>query len=247
MLRALSRSRALRGFYRIWWERAYGVSPKDVFLVSSPRSGNTWVRFMLLQARPDFQEDDFRHIEEIIPDMHGAKPWFRCGRANIVKSHLTYWQPFRRVVYLVRDGRAATLSNWKYQRDEGTFNGEFMDFLNEGHWPSSWGKHVSGWESAAETKLVVRYEDLIESPDKELGKIASILGWSISTDHAKRIAANSTKERMRDLEWNKKIKLHRVGSSKFSFKNFYTSEMERSFIKSMPKSARKYLDSSFEL
>jgi hypothetical protein len=26
---------------------------------------------MLLQARPDFHEEDFQRIEEIIPDMHG--------------------------------------------------------------------------------------------------------------------------------------------------------------------------------
>lgn len=200
-----------RAAYRLWWERKYGVSADDVFLVSYPRSGNTWVRFMLLQARPGFRESDFNRIEEIIPDMHGPLPWFQCSRANVVKSHLTYWQPFRRVIYLVRDGRPATYSNWVYQCAEGSFSGSFDEFLRKSHWPCSWSDHVTGWVRAPETKLIVRYEDLVEDTVGQLERILNGIGWSVSRDRAAQIVANSTKEKMREFERENAVRLHRVG------------------------------------
>jgi hypothetical protein len=246
MLRALSRSRALRGFYRIWWERAYGVSPKDVFLVSYPRSGNTWVRFMLLQARPDFQEDDFHHIEEIIPDMHGAKPWFRCGRANIVKSHLTYWQPFRRVVYLVRDGRAATFSNWKYQRDEGKHRLSFTEYLSETRWPSTWNEHVSAWAVAPETKLVIRYEEIAANHRAPLGDLCKLLGWPVSPALIDRIVENSSKEKMRAMEQSAGVRLHRVGGGGGeSWRDVFDAEMEEEFLSKLSPVAAGFLSPGY--
>jgi len=233
----------LRGAYRRWWELRYGVSRDDVFLVSYPRSGNTWVRFMLLQARPGFEDADFKQIAETIPDMHGPHPWHRCRRTNIVKSHLTYWQPFRRVVYLVRDGRAATFSNWKYQRAQGAFSGSFADFVRQGHWPSSWSDHVTGWIAARETQLVIRYEDLLQQPARELAKIASLLGWPLSAHHASQIALNSTKQRMREFERDDGIDLHRVGRDESCLEEAYTAELNDIFLEQSSRQARPFLSS----
>jgi hypothetical protein len=240
-LRSLSRNRTLRGFYRLCWERAYGISCKDFFLVSYPRSGNTWVRFMLLQASPDFDNDDFGKIEEIIPDMHDARPWFRCARTNVVKSHLCHWQPFRRVVYLVRDGRAATWSNWRYQRDEGVFHGTFADFLKQPTWPSTWSEHVSGWIAAPETRLVVRYEDLLANPVAELAKITGFLGWNCSFEKLQRIVDDSSRERMEALEKTSKVRLHRVGSGRISWREEFTKDLEKSFLDALPLPLHTFL------
>lgn len=244
MLTALSRSRALRGFYRKWWERAYGVSRDDVFLVSYPRSGNTWVRFMLLQARPDFCGEDFLRIGEIVPDMHSPTPWFHCRRAKIVKSHLTYWQPFRRVVYLVRDGRAATYSNWKYQRDEGKHGLSFAEYLKQPRWPSRWGDHVAGWVGAPETKLVIRYEELCADPAAQLKKLCDFLGWPSDDARISRIVENSSKETMRQMERSGSVPLHRVGEAAAeSWRNAFDSETEAAFLSVLEPRAAAFLES----
>jgi len=235
----------LRAVYRRWWEHRYGVSKDDVFLVSYPRSGNTWVRFMLLQARPDFRESDFDRIEEIIPDMHGPVAWFGCRRTNVVKSHLNYWQPFRRVIYLVRDGWDATYSNWRYQSDEGGYSGSFDSFLMGEHWPSSWNTHVSGWVNAPETIQIVRYEDLMRDPVSQLAKIIKVLGWNVANERLQQIAANSSKSHMRSMERTKKIRLHRVGGDES--RHYSESEHRQrkaDFVANLSPAAKRFLRDS---
>jgi hypothetical protein len=239
--RRLLGNRLVRQAYRAWWERKYKVTKDDVY----PRSGNTWVRFMLLQARPDFSENDFHHIEEIIPDMHGPMPWFQCPRANVVKSHLTYWQPFRRVIYLVRDGWNATYSNWRYQSEEGGYSGSLDAFLKHSHWPSSWSSHVSGWVNAAETIQIVRYEDLIRDPVTQLTKIAEVLRWNVATERLKEIVANSSKSRMRVMERTRKIRLHRVGGD--GPRHYCESEygqLKAEFVAHLSPVSKSYLSES---
>ena len=241
MLRSLSRKRAVRSLYRMWWERTYGVSCRDVFLVSYPRSGNTWIRFMLLQARPDFREEDFQRIGEIIPDMHGPVPWFRCRRTNLVKSHLTYWQPFRRVVYMVRDGRAATYSNWKYQRDEGKHSLTFAEYLYSPRWPSTWNDHVAAWVSAPETELVIRYEDIVSNPCKQIEDLCKVLGWPVDGERISRIVKNSSKEKMRAMEQSSGVRLHRVGGGRDSWRDAFDKESEQRFVSALAPQAAGFL------
>jgi hypothetical protein len=242
MLKSLSRMSVLRGLYRTWWENAYGVSRDDVFLVSYPRSGNTWVRFMLLQARPDFSENDFSRIEEIIPDMHGPHTWHRCGRTRVVKSHLKWWQPFRRVIYLVRDGRAATYSNWRYQRDEGKHGMSFEDYIKQPRWPSSWGEHVSGWVNAPETKLIVRYEDLLTEPHKQLKALCGAIGWPMNNERVDQIVRNSSQDRMRAMEQRSGLRLHRVGGSHIaSWREVFSDATEEMFRSQLSDDVSKWL------
>jgi estrone sulfotransferase len=242
MLKSLATQPVLRGFYRRFWEARYGVKKSDIFLVSYPRSGNTWIRFMLLQARPDFTENDFQRIQEIIPDMHSIKPWFKCERTSIIKSHLNFWQPFRRVIYLVRDARDATFSNWCYQSDEGTFTGSFEHYLSSSYWPSTWSEHVEGWVDTVETRLVVRYEDMVKNPAVELQKIISLLGWSVPESRISEIISLSTKEKMRALEQAQRLSLHRVGNDKKNWRQAFTPQLESAFLNSISPKARFYLN-----
>ncbi len=242
MLKSLATRPFLRAFYRRWWEARYGVKKSDVFLVSYPRSGNTWIRFMLLQARPGFTESDFQRINEIIPDMHGNLTWFQCRRTNLIKSHLTRWQPFRRVIYLVRDGRAATHSNWRYQRDEGRFHGSLEDFVSHPHWPSTWSEHVSGWAQAPETELVIRYEDVVSHPCEQLLRITTLLKWPLTRSRAEEIIANSTKEKMHALEKFQDIPLHRVGShADVSLNSVFTGSVQHYFARTLNPVSEKFL------
>ena len=55
-----------------WRESA--VLETDVFLVSFPKSGNTWMRFMLANAMVQHSQLDisvnFKSIHQLVPDVH---------------------------------------------------------------------------------------------------------------------------------------------------------------------------------
>lgn len=235
-----------REAYQKYWEQRYSVRPDDWFLVSYPRSGNTWVRYMLLQAHPSYETDWDAEITTKIPDMHEPPPWYQCNRLSVVKSHLTYWQPFAKVIYLVRDGRAATYSNWRYQCDEGTYHGSLQSFVSQPHWPSTWNEHVTGWINAPQTRLIVRYEDLVADPAAALAGITAKLGWPVSLEKLDKIAANSTRSRMRNLEHSKGIRLHRVGeSNRLGSAHEWTPHIDNLFMLTLTADTNQFLTNSF--
>ena len=49
--------------------RNFAVYPDDTLVVSYPRSGNTWTRFLIANLRYPNLEVDFTNIEKLIPDM----------------------------------------------------------------------------------------------------------------------------------------------------------------------------------
>jgi hypothetical protein len=49
-------------------ERNFRVYPDDTFLVSYPRSGNTWTRFLIANLAYPHESVSFLNIERLIPD-----------------------------------------------------------------------------------------------------------------------------------------------------------------------------------
>src|SRR5947209_7763262 len=48
--------------------RNFAVFPDDTMIVSYPRSGNTWTRFLIANLLHPAEEVDFLNIEKFIPD-----------------------------------------------------------------------------------------------------------------------------------------------------------------------------------
>ena len=93
------------------------VYPDDVFIVSYPRSGNTWMRFLVGELV--FQKEiDFHNLRELIPDIYiyGCTHSFleSLNRPRYIKSHEPYDPRYPKVIYLVRDPRDVAISyyNW---------------------------------------------------------------------------------------------------------------------------------------
>ncbi len=172
--------------------RHRGVSRRDVFLASYPRSGSTWLRFMLVQALG--HKSDYENIREMIP------PVGRQSRAlarlpdggRVIKSHERREFPFgrrcSRAIYLLRDGRDVAVSYYFFMRRNGTFSGSFSDFIPlfvrghmDGYGP--WQAHVSSWLDsplAGSGHLhVIRYEDLLADPQRCLGAAVDFLGVTV--------------------------------------------------------------------
>lgn len=183
----------------------FTVEPDDVFLVSYPRSGNTWVRFMvanLLAGRT--ANVDFQVLGRLVPDLHKdvtSIPW--APRPRIIKSHLTFRAEYPPVVYLVRDGRDVYVSYFHYRRDRLPESTTLAQFIDGKLWPCSWGDHVGSWlDSAMDSNrlLLIRYEDLLEDPTGGLAQIASFAHLDASIENIQDAVRASEFNRMRQAE-----------------------------------------------
>lgn len=207
--------RAARTVNRVLGRRRAGrrltVYPDDVFVVSYPRSGNTWLRFLIANLYSRDHPATFRNIEQKIPDiyLHADRRLREFPRPRILKSHEPYDPRYRRVVYVVRDPRDVAVSYYHYRvafggadenRSLAPFAASFADGAIDAF--GSWGDHVRGWIASRHDPdlLLVRYEDLLAEPIATLRPIAALAGIDADESALARAVELSSATRMRRLE-----------------------------------------------
>lgn len=192
--------------------RNFTVYPDDTFLVSYPKSGNTWVRFLLANLLYPNEEVGFANINRLLPAPGVSSKRFlkKLPRPRILKSHETFDVRFRKVVYLVRDPRDVVVSeyyfNLKKRYIDSTvsleqFVTKFVAGESAGY--GSWWEHAAGWIAARQGNpafLLIRYEDLLTDSVGETGKIAKFLGIQADARRLEAAVERSSADRMRKLE-----------------------------------------------
>lgn len=163
---------------------SYVIKDDDVFIISYPKSGNTWVRFLIGNYLTQGGMD-FKNSHHVIPDMH-----FNPADINkitlsprIIKSHDSFNEKFKNVIYIVRDGRDVAISYFFYLKKAGTIPMEFTfeRFFNERFITGKvgfgdWGDHVKSWLKATGANiLIVKYEDLMTDTENVFRRILTFL------------------------------------------------------------------------
>lgn len=177
----------------------------DVFVVSYPKSGNTWVRFLLANALYPGADVDFHTIHGLVPEV-GKEDMRRATLPppRILKSHAPYRAAYPRVIYILRDGRDVYTSYYHYRKPNLPDGTTFEDFLRGDHWPTRWAAHVQGWVDAASARddiLVVRFEDLKDDSARELRRMLDFIGETyISANRIQEAVEESSFHNMRRLE-----------------------------------------------
>jgi len=123
----------------------------DVFLVSYPRSGNTWLRNIIAEIIYGESGTKLGDVGKYIPDI---------GKYNVdemdlkfprvIKSHDTYNETYRRVIYIIRDPRDVILSYYKYHSQlkySSTFENFVIEVNNGNIWPGKCCDPVIGINS----------------------------------------------------------------------------------------------------
>jgi hypothetical protein len=194
--------------------RTLAVRPDDTFIVSYPRSGNTWTRFLVANLLHPQEAATFANIERRVPDTEAQSSRYMQGipSPRTIKSH-SYFDPrYPRVIYIVRDPRDVALSYYdfsrKYRHIEDSYPlerylGDFVaGRLISAGW-GTWGENVASWAFARGARpgfLLLRYEDMKANPERELTRIATFLGINPSPELLQTTLERSSAERMREME-----------------------------------------------
>jgi len=189
--------------------RHRGLTPQDVFIASYPKSGNTWLRFLIgdLVFPGDMGFDRSKALLPIVGHHHQA-PGCLPGGGRLLKTHEPFRPAYERAIYLVRDPRDVALSYYHHQLRQELFFGSLEDFLGrfragrvDGF--GDWASHVRSWihRSPGERRLlVVRYEDLKGDAGTELQRIMDFVGLPASPGQVEAALKANTLERMQEKE-----------------------------------------------
>ena len=204
----------------------------DVFLVSYPKSGNTWISFLLANVmciESDIDvEVNFFNLHDFIPEYlhqnHFALRMNGIGRfPRIIKSHNEVNPIFHKVILIVRDPRDVMVSYWHYLVGQGLLSPDIpvKDLVLDKHKGiEAWSRHTRGWmERASEGKRVqiFRYEDFLKNPIEQLSKVFNLLGYTINPDALELAVKNSSIDVMKKLELTTRRSNFHLESNKLNF------------------------------
>src|ERR1700746_1173160 len=135
--------------------RNFPVFPDDTFLVSFPRSGNTWTRFLVCNLLDPDHPVEFADLESRIPELYDttARKLRAFPRPRIIKSHESFDPRYRKIIYIVRDPRDVAISYYEFQLKRRVVSEdcrleEFVPrFMESEFEPKTgcWGDHVLSW------------------------------------------------------------------------------------------------------
>ena len=156
-----------------------------VWLASYPRSGNTFLRTILWQCfalrSASIYPSDLggnRKLEEYVGHIeHGPDRHIRFPENSIplVKTH-EHAEDKNPAIYVIRDGRAASVSLWRFYDKSLP-----LEAIIEGrHRFGTWSDHVQSWNPwERPSTLLLRYEDMRSNLVSVLRSISEFLGRDI--------------------------------------------------------------------
>lgn len=202
------RSRRLRR--PLVWARQKGLGRDDILLASYPRSGTTWLRFLLTEALSG-EPAEFERVGRTVRYVgdHRNAPRLLPDSGRVIFSHEAYEKTDHRVVYAVRDPRSVVVSEYRWLLRRGLYSKDFPEFFSDflagktNPW-GRWSSHVNYWHasvSASSGRLhVVRFEDLRSDAQGSLRDILTFLDVELSDDRVEAAVRNNSVGEMRTKE-----------------------------------------------
>jgi hypothetical protein len=199
--------------------RGATVYPDDVFLVSYPRSGNTWTRFLLGNLISQNDPVTFSNIESRVPEIYfnPDRALRALPRPRMLKSHECFQPQYPHVIYIVRDPRDVAISFYHHNVKARNISDDypmtsFVTRFIAGEFDrkfGTWRDNVLSWISVRGQNpdfMMLRYEDMKRNTAEALLQIVQFLercsfrNIDSGSEALQRAIELSSPERMRDLE-----------------------------------------------
>lgn len=193
---SLKRAVSHHAFDNYYWRPGL-LRERDIFICSYPRSGNHFIRFLLLSAYCYQKSGEFPSDFSLmvgIPDLHRREVHLASTEPRIIKTHFPHDPRYRYILHLVRDPRDVLTSYYHLIRQaeypvafmkpiqrKPTFD-EFVDLMIENAvWPCSLVQHQESFDSASASSnyLRVRYEDLTRQDNDTIARILHFVGLAL--------------------------------------------------------------------
>jgi hypothetical protein len=192
----------------------------DAVLVSYPKSGRTWFRFILssylarafdlkitpdlhsmFSVMPNFDSDPVRGLPAFAFGKHQPRP------PLVPVSHLPYSRlRFRSypAILMVRDPRDVMVSSYFHAtRQKHRFSGDLGGFLKDPEQgTASLTRYLNGWSAGLQYRkhIVVSYEKLTSDPHGETSKVLAFLGVKVMPQLLTEAVEAANFKNMRELE-----------------------------------------------
>ncbi len=180
----------------------FSFLPDDLFLVSYPRSGNRWIRYLLANLLYPEEEWTIKSLRRVVPDLHQPIPEpFPFLKKRIYKTHSINLDAAARIIYIYRDGRDVALSYYNFQSTLKNYSHDFTFFLNQmlqkGFLFGTWQDHLEHYllSNKWSNFLPVQYENLFDDTAGNLKRIGDFIGCSFSEELIKNAITKSTFEK----------------------------------------------------
>jgi Sulfotransferase domain len=240
--------------------RGLTVFPDDRFLVSYPRSGSTWTRFLIGNLVHTGEPVTFANIETVLPSIYICtdRELRRQSRPRLLTSHECFDPTYRTIIYVVRDPRDVAISYYHYciknfDIPDGYSLEEFVSrYIAANVNPTydrwgSWADNVMSWVNMRQNHssfLLLRYEDMVENPERELAKVATLLNIDASTERLHRAAQLSSADNMRSLEKQQHNQWKQINKTR-SDKPFVRTASSGGWTSSLPQSCVNQIEAAW--
>ena len=200
----------------------FTTRPSDVFLVTYPKSGTTWLSHIVRCIVKPKESGQENLVGGTVPMFEAAnhKQLEALSSPRCMFTHLPFSLVPRskehdlKYIYLARNPKDVAVSIFHFVRSVPLFKfdapwAEFLEHFMKGNIPGgSYFDHVLSWWSRKddENVLFLKYEDLKKDLPGQIKIIAEFLGVKLSDEEAKAVAEKCTLQAMKsnpNLDINK--------------------------------------------
>lgn len=173
------------------------LRPTDVFLVGHPKSGNTWLAYMLgiaMQKNFGDKRISLANVQEFLPAVHATDKaiasYEYLASPRIFRNETPrYPELYPKTIYIMRDPRSVMVSYYHHAlHDTGEYGWGLEAFVDEMLTHGCirrlepelvrWDRHVNYWLERSKQQPVkfVRYEDMKRDRRRVLKEVLEFVG-----------------------------------------------------------------------